>query len=204
VSGERSGVARKRELPAGLNPAPFKVTYELPDGGRVVATDNELVPMGDTRTFRQVTYTHDGDADRPACTIVFEVRKGVPVCASVHLSGTEDGQTTVRAKDLKAIALDNLRADVFAYAGVFEPNPDSPGGWVHKIGGASFQQDRKKVERAQQRRKITPEFLSRVAELHNSAAAGSRLATVIAAFNVEERQALRYIRLARDKGLIDG
>jgi hypothetical protein len=192
-----------KEDESRVTPMRVMWAYVLPDGGEVVATDDELVPMGDARAFRQLTYTHDGDANRPACTIVFEVRHGAPVCASVHLSGAVDGQTAVRPKDLKAIQLDNLRAEVYARAGVFTPNPDSPGGWIHRSG--SREQYRKTVERAvQRRRKITPEFLSRVAELHNGAPAGSRLDTVCAAFEVTERQALRYIRQARDKGLIDG
>jgi hypothetical protein len=50
------------------------------------------------------------------------------------------------------------------------------------------------------RRKITPEFLSRVAEIHRAAPEGGRLAAVKVAFMVNERQALRYIAAARKKG----
>src|SRR5262249_21771263 len=147
------------------------------------------------------TYTYDGDANRPACKVIFEVRNGVPVCTSIHL-WSPDGGSHVRAKDLNAIKLDNLRDDVFGYVGVFVPNPD--GGLMRKLGPTAFLQDRKRVERATQRRKITPEFLSRVAEIHKAAPEGGRLAAVKAAFKVKERQALRYIDQARRKGLIDG
>jgi hypothetical protein len=185
----------------GLEPVPMKLVVELDDGGRIEVTDMEPVPMGDVFAHRQLTYAHDGDADRPACKIVFEVRNGVPVCAGISL-GSADGGTLVRAKDLTAIKLDNLRDDVFALAGVFVPNPD--GGLVRKFGPGSFHKDRKRTERATQRRKITPEFLNRVAEIHNGAPEGGRVAAIKAAFKVKERQALRYIALAKQKELING
>jgi hypothetical protein len=50
------------------------------------------------------------------------------------------------------------------------------------------------------RRKITPKFLSRVAEIHQAAPEGGRLAAVKVAFMVNERQALRYIAAARKEG----
>lgn len=54
------------------------------------------------------------------------------------------------------------------------------------------------------RHSITPEFLSRVAEKHQAAHEGGRLAAVIAAFGpVSERQALRYIAQAKREGLIE-
>jgi len=180
-------------------------THYLPDGGQLDVTDNKLVPMGDVRAYRQITYTHPGNHNRPACEIVFEIRHGAPACVSVFLSSADD-ESPVRTKDLKEIHLEKLRDDVYAYVGVWRPNPNAPKGrrgWVHERGGDSYQRDRKAVERAvQRRRRITPEFLNRVAELHNNARPGGRLDTVKAAFNVEERQALRYIRLARERGLI--
>jgi hypothetical protein len=183
------------------------MTRYLPDGGQLDITDDKLVPMGDVKGYRQITYMRPGSHNQPACEIVFEIRHGVPVCASVHISADDD-EAPVRTKDLKAIHLEKLRDDVYAYVGVWRPNPNAPKGrssWVHESGTKSYLRDRKTIERAvQRRRRITPEFLKRVAELHNSAPAGSRLDTVCAAFEVRERQALRYIRLARDKGLIDG
>lgn len=184
----------------GLEIVPMVLVYGLADGARVKVTDATIVPMGDVFAHRQLTYTHDGDADRPGCRIVFEVRNSVPVCASINI--WSDGESYVRAKDLKAIKLDNLRDDVYALTGVFVRNPDGDD-FMHKLGPASFGRDRKRVERATQRRKITPEFLNRVAELHNTAPAGGRLEAIKAAFGVSERQALRYIAQARQKGLID-
>jgi hypothetical protein len=173
------------------------VKYALPDGGHVEVTDTALVPMGDVRAYRQLTYTHGG-GDRPACRVVFEVRDEVPVCASFALDGA-DGQP-VRAKDLRAIKLDELRDDVFAYVGVFVPNPE--GGWVLRVGRGSYHRDRKHVEQAARRRKVTPELLDKVAAVHEAAPEGERIDAVRAAFGVQTRQALRYIAMAKGKGLL--
>ena len=105
--------------------------------------------------------------------------------------------------DLNAIKLDDLRDSIYAFAGVFVPNPDG-GGLVHRLGPASFRQDRKRVEAVTRRRKVTPEFLSQVAEVHQAAPERGRLEAVKAAFRVSERQALRYIGQAKQRGLIDG
>jgi hypothetical protein len=179
----------------------MKLITELLDGGRIEVTDMTPVPMGDVFAHRELTYTHDGDSGRPACKVVFEVCGGVPVCNSIELSVTDSG-THVRAKDLSAIKLDNLREDVFAHVGVLVPNPD--GGLVRRFGPGSFHRDRKRIEHATRRRKVTPELLSRVAEIHNGAPAGGRLEAVRAAFNVSERQALRYMALAKQRGLTNG
>jgi hypothetical protein len=190
---------RERAKKQGFSVGPMRLITELPDGSRIEVTDPEIVPMGDVFAHRQLTYSRDGGADRPACKIVFEVRNGVPVCASLHL-GSSESESHVRTKDLNAVKLDDLRDDVYGAAGVFVPNAD--GGFIRKLG--RFHDDRKRVEQATQRRKVTPEFLGRVAEIHNGAAIGGRLEAVRAAFNVSERQALRYIGEAKRRGLIDG
>jgi hypothetical protein len=191
---------RRASAPPGVEWVDMKVVTELADGGTVQATDSAIVPMGDVFAYRQITYTHDGDAERPACEIVFEVRGGVPVCTSLRL-WSRDSETCVRAKDLKAVKLDDLRAVVYACTGVFVPNPE--GGWMRQLGALSYRQDRKRVERAAQRRKVTPEFLQQVAELHNATAVDERIEAVCDAFDVSERTAFRYIAQAKERGLID-
>ncbi len=61
--------------------------------------------------------------------------------------------------------------------------------------------NRGKVREASKRRKITPEFLQRVAETH-TAASGAKVAAVADSFGVDKRTAHRYIAAARKKGLI--
>jgi hypothetical protein len=192
---------RARAKKQGFSVGPMRLITELPDSSRIEVTDPEIVPMGDVFAYRQLTYTRDGDVGgRPACKIVFEVRDRTPVCASLHLGSSERG-SDVRAKDLNAIKLEDLRDDVYAAAGVFVPNPD--GGFVRKLGPSSFQRDRKRVERVTRRRKVTPEFLSQVAEVYNSAPVGSRIGAIKAAFVVSERQAIRYKKQAEEMEPID-
>jgi hypothetical protein len=174
---------------------------ELPDGSLIDVTDEKIVPMGDVFAHRQLTYTHTGNAEQPSYRVVFEVRNGIPVCISLQMWTASDDETHIRAKDLNAIKLDKLCAEVFAYAGVWTGKPGV--GFVRKLGRASFQLDKERVEQAGQRRKMTPEFLNRVAELHDQAPEGKRVAAVKAAFGVHERTALRYIAAARREGLID-
>jgi hypothetical protein len=202
VAGEGDQVEdwRERAKKQGFSVGPMRLITELPDGARIEATDPELVPMGDAFAHRQLTYTHDGDATRPACEIVFEVRDRVPICSTLRL-GSPESETVVRAKDLNAIRLDDLRDDVYAAKGVFMPDPD--GGYVRKIGPTSFQRDRKRVEAVTRRRKVTPEFLRQVAEVYKNAPVGGRLRAIETAFFVSERQAIRYKRQAEEMELID-
>jgi hypothetical protein len=175
--------------------------YQLPDGGHVEVTDDTVVPMGDAHAVRQLRYSHTGDAERPACETVFEVRDGVPVC--IQLTLTADNEIGVRAKDLKAIKLEELREDVYGYVGVFTPNP--AGGLLRRVGRGSYRQDREHVRQATTRRKLTPKFLEQVAGIHGGSSGGGGFGAVKAAFpDVDERQIRRYIATARAKGFLDG
>jgi hypothetical protein len=170
-----------------------RFAYQLPDGGRVDITDGVLVPMGDVVTYRELTYTNAG------VEIVFEVRDRVPGCVSIKLRPAE-GERHIRAKDLAAIKLDQLRDECFAVAGVFTPISDGEG-LTHTVSAA-----RKLTERSATRRKVTPELLSRVAEIYTSTPAtqaDARVDAVVAAFGgISKRQAWRYIAQAKREGLI--
>jgi hypothetical protein len=183
-------------------------TYKLPDGGSVEVTNATVVPMGDVWAYEQLTYTHPGNdspghRSRPACRIVFEVRNGVPICTTASLSSA--GQITVRPKDFRALKLDELRSDVYAYVGVLVPNPDVPGQLMIRVGpGVSYREGREHVKQVTHRRRITPELLERVAKVCATAREGAQMEAVKAAFQVGDRQAWRYIAGARKAGLIDG
>ncbi|MGD9622528.1 MAG: hypothetical protein AB7G47_13220 [Mycolicibacterium sp.] len=179
------------------------VVAELADGGRIEATDRELVPMGDCYAAREVTYSHPGSADRPACRIVFEIKQSIPVCTSLSLTAADNIETSVMPKHLTAISLENLRRDVYGYVGVFKANPET-GELYRSIRQGSFRSDSNTADKATRRSKLeSPEFLQRVADVHDSAPKGATVEAVMAAFNRKQRQALRYIREARDKGFIN-
>lgn len=169
-------------------------SFPLPGGGHVEITDDDNVSMGDGFTFRQLTYRDE------KTEIVFEVRDGVPGAVSIQMGG--DG--FIRQKDLTAIKIDQIRAEVYAVAGVGAFIPDGGDDYGQTEYVLNAERAREAVKRAASRRRITPEFLHRVAEIHQSAPEGERLAAVRAAFKVKERQALRYIAQARAEDLIDG
>lgn len=159
----------------------------LPSGATVEITDDSRVEMGVGFTFRVLTYRTD------TVEIVWEVRNLAPACVSVHLFA---GENPVRAKDLAAIKLDQIRDEVYGVAGVGAFTPDGTGDY--ELTGA----DARTAVRRATRQKITPDFLRTVAKVHQGAPDGARLAAVKAAFKVDERQALRYIAKARKEDLI--
>ncbi|RAV00669.1 hypothetical protein DQP58_00060 [Mycobacterium colombiense] len=163
--------------------------FPLPSGGSVEITDDHPVSMGDGFTYQRLTYI-DG-----TCEIVFEVHDGRPGAVSMNLRTAEG---FIRQKDLAAIKLDQIRHEVYSVAGVGGFTAD---GDDYELTGADA---RKAVDRATSRRRLTPDLLRKVAETHQSAPAGERVAAVRGAFQVKERQALRYIAAAREKGFIDG
>jgi hypothetical protein len=166
---------------------PRRMEYPLRDGGKVVVPDvKDFADMGDGFAYRRATYHQDG------VEIEWEVRNGAPQCTSVLLTGGG-----LRTKDLQAIKLDDIREIVYSTIGIGTFAGDEE--YVMTPSDS-----RKEVNRAASRRKMTPEFLARVGEIHRRAPEGRRLAAVIAAFDVHERSALRYIAKARDEGYING
>jgi hypothetical protein len=186
----------------GFELVDMPLVCELADGATITVTDLTIVPMGDVFAHRQLTYHRKGSPSHPAVEVVFEVRSKVPVCVSLRVWAESESESPVRAINFTDIKLDEMRLDVYAYTGVFVRNPDN-GEFVRKIGNPeSTRGDRKYVEGASTRRKLTPEFLRRVAEIHTAAPEGGRHAAVKAAFRVEDSQAWRYIRSARASGLV--
>jgi hypothetical protein len=165
--------------------------YELPDGGTVEPSNMHIVPMGAGGAFEKLTYRRGG------VEIVFEVIDRRPVCTKVLV--TPDPQTgqSVRARDLAAINLDELRGDVYTAVGVFTGGPHQ---WVHVSSLKTRGEDRAKAHEAA-RRRITPELLEQVAAVH-TAATGAKVTAVADAFGVGMRTAHRYIAAAREKGLM--
>ncbi|WP_197377554.1 hypothetical protein [Mycolicibacterium baixiangningiae] len=163
-------------------------TYPLPDGGNVEITDDQYADMGSGFSYRVVTYRKD------AVEIVFEIRDGVPGCVSIKIAG-EDG--FIRQKDLAAIRLADIREEVYTAVGIgsFTTEGDD-----YEL---SSPEARKALTRATTRRKVDDNLLRRVAEVHQSVPEGGRIAAVMGAFHVSERQALRYIRSANDRGFLN-
>lgn len=81
--------------------------------------------------------------------------------------------------------------------GVYQPSDDGDGSEV------TYEVVRSAVGAATKRNKITPEFLARVAEIHNNAPERTRTHAVMTEFGVDQRTAFRYIAAARERNLID-
>lgn len=178
---------------------------ELADGGVVEVTDRKLVPMGSYRAYRQVRYTHPGNAKRLPIEVVFEVWNRIPVCVSVKVSANFEANMTVGGPDISALPkvlpnLDDLRDRVLGAVGLFEKNPH--GGWVHTIRADSDARDTARVSRMPKSRAAGPGLLKEVAEVHKAAPARGKVAAVEAAFVVSNSTAKRYIRDARKADLL--
>jgi len=161
---------------------------QLPSGGTVEITDDEPVKMGDGFTYSLLTYRNRN------CEIVFEVRNATPWCVSIKLTSGDD--RPLRPKDLADIRLADIRSEVYAVAGVgaFDPNGEDY--------DLTPSEARKAVDRASSRRRLTPEFLVQVAEVHQGAPEGGRTDAVKAAFDINDRKAYRWIAAARKGGLV--
>jgi hypothetical protein len=160
------------------------------------------VPLGDRFAHQRIAYHHRGDDHRPAAWIAYEIRNGVPVCTGIAMWSNDQNQ--VRTRDLSATWLERVRDKAYAATGIFTANPS--GGWVRTLGPGTLPADARQVKRAATSpRKMTPEFLTRVAEVYNSTPLGSRTEAVCAAFNPtpHQRTALRWIHMAKKAGLID-
>jgi uncharacterized protein (DUF4213/DUF364 family) len=101
--------------------------------------------------------------------------------------------------DLHAIRLDDIREIVYNTVGIATTTtPDEYGDYDERAMTSS--DVRKTVN--QKRRKVTPQLLKKVAEIHRAAPEGRKVAAVKAAFRVHERTALRYIAAAKDERFI--
>ncbi|MGO8849852.1 hypothetical protein [Mycobacterium sp.] len=178
------------------------IVYRCDDGGWATIEDAKIVPLGDRFAHQRIAYHHDGDDQRPAAWIGYEIRAGVPVCTGIAMWSND--QTQVRTRDLSTSWLERVRDKAYAATGIFTANP--AGGWVRALGPGTLPADERRVKRAATPpRKMTPEFLAEVAKIHNNTPPGSRIEAVRAAFTPtkEPRTILRWIAAAKEKGLID-
>lgn len=93
---------------------------------------------------------------------------------------------------------------VIEQAGVrFGFSRNGPTGWGRTLPGSLDDQRARLRSVRVARRKITPQFLERVAETYR-AAATPKLDAVAQTFECSERSAARYVTEARKRGLLDG
>ena len=145
-----------------------------------------------------------GTDGQPAFFMVIEVIEGVPRCTELTLRRHEGGRE-IRQRDLRAIELDSwieglvakvsfeiMQNDEKGVAGAMRVDPESLRSGIKTISGV----------RKGSRRPLTGERRQRVAEVYNAHETGG-IEAVELAFNVSRSTAVRYIKAARDAGLIE-
>jgi len=168
----------------------------------------ESVDVGDLRVPSPIEVDFPGIEHQVSLFMLIEVIDGVPRCTEIKLS-SHDGKTEVRAKDLKALldwGLDNLIEQVVSIcSGRIKERGVSEDGRrysaaEYREGGGGIEGQRI-VQRA--RRPMSTERMRKVASVYNAQEIGG-LEAVARAFGVKERQAARYVKKARELGLIEG
>jgi hypothetical protein len=195
------------ELPPGKVPPGWPLFVFAKEGGVLWFDPNctvQEIGDGSRGLPSPVTYRTDGTETEPSVEFRFEVWDGIPVCTKVEIEAKPHARVDIRSMHIKAAArrLEDDLHHVLAYI-AFErdDDPASDTEWVGRVGARTGM--RKIIESARRtvRRKITPEFLQRVAKTY-CAASESGVEAVKAVYGVDTRQAWRYISKAREAGLL--
>ena len=143
----------------------------------------------------------------PSLYMLIEVIEGVPRCTEVTFRRTEGGRE-IRDKDLRAISKDEgldswIETFVALCSGeIVERGPE--GGSAVYGGEDRIKAGMKTIRdvRKGSRRPLTGERKQRVADVYNAHETGG-IEAVEAAFTVSRSTAIRYIKAAREAGLIE-
>lgn len=172
---------------------------------RASMTDHAVV--GDRLVPSPIEVDFPGADGQPALTMFIEVVGGVPRCTELTLRRSEDGRE-IRTKDLKNIikgGLDSWIETVVAMCSG-EIQESKPGEIAAAFGG----QDRAlagmrtiRDARKGSRRPLTPQRKQRVADVYNAHETGGIDAVQTAFTGISRSTATRYIKAAREAGLIE-
>lgn len=170
---------------------PFELSYD---------PSEPIVPLGEHGVPRVVTVSHPGGESEPLLRLEIQVWDGTPVCSKIELIGKPETGAQIRVKHLKTLAgvLETLVEQACVNLG-FDRRGDT--GWVTSFPLSVDTQRSRRRSVTGARRKITPQFLERVAAAYRDAEA-PRLDAVAAEFDCSERSAARYVSKAREAGLI--
>lgn len=161
---------------------------------------NDDVVVGDQLVPQKIifrAFRPDG-GQTPWLTMGIEVLNGVPQCTYLALAA--DAESEVRAKQLKAIRVDDWVAAIAT--GCANVNVESGTLEIHKPEWTHEQQ--RDIERAQRRRsdpRSNRALLDRVAELYRANSDAPNMA-VAAEFGVSVRTAARWAGYASEAGLL--
>lgn len=187
------GSVMTRRVGSGYIRSPLK--------GAVVVGDRFVPPV--------IEVDFPGVDGEPSLDMLIEVVDGVPRCTEITIKRTEGGRE-VRDKDLRAISkaegLDTwVETFVALCSGQIVENDDPDmttalfsSGEDHVTAGIKTIRDARKGSR----RRLTDERKQRVADVYNAHESGG-IDAVETAFAVSRATAVRYIKAAREAGLIE-
>jgi len=144
------------------------------------------------------------DARGPALRMRLAVVDGVPQCREITIQSKEQGRE-VRTGDLRAIPLEKWIEDLFAaVAGRVVEENDGVVTVVEERSPSRLAEAAKVVQRARSasRQVITEETIREVARVYRANATRRPTQAVAQAFGVQHRTASKYVRRARDLGLL--
>ncbi len=175
------------------------------DQGWADATEGpkQMVRIGDRLVPKRVDAHFPGVGGQPSIHFAIEVIDGLPQCRDVRITSVEGGRE-VRTLDFKAVRLGDWVEDVLAaFAGKIESEEKGviTVGYTGETqaGAVSAMHDSRKGRGA---RRITPEFLTEVAEVYRAHFDDRPLKAVARAYGVQDRQASNYVERCRDEGLL--
>lgn len=172
--------------------------------GRAFYDDSAMTTVGDRRVPVQIQVEVRGGVAEPDLSLKIQVRQGVPVYTEVVLRARPDGPE-IRAKDLTYIYLNDWLEQIVA-ACTFTQGES--GHWmVQTIGGERGKAERvaavANLRRVRTGRSRTPrERLLKIAETYREHVNDRPTEAVSRAFGVSHATAARYVRQARDAGLL--
>ena len=164
------------------------------------------VRIGDRAIPAVIEVVLPGVDGQPRLEMTIDSSDGVPRCVDLTITRV-DGGREVRTTDTRAVAIEDwIEAIVSATADRIEDRDD---GTVTIISSSKSDVEIReavsliRTARRADRRTMNDELLARVAEVY-TAQASKGVEAVQAAFGTSYRTAARYVKGARDEGLIPG
>jgi hypothetical protein len=175
------------------------------DVGTAEWNDLDRVRVGDRLVPRRLDVTFPGVQGQPGLDFVIEVRRGVPRCARLTITATEDGRE-VRSVDVRAVRLEEWIEHIVALAS--DPIVSEENGTVatvSRVGPEEERAARRAIREARRagRRRVDDDLYRRVAEIHRANEKDRPYEAVEAAFQCSYRTAARYVQMAREKGFLE-
>jgi len=187
----------------------LKETLRLAGGWQVESVGGPFVPavMLEGRAVpQQIRFSHPGADGLPAITMDLEWRDGVAQCRSLHIASVDDGRE-IRPLDLEIVRrkLYQWIGDVFASMArrVEKTGPNTV--QIFDLFGPTaevFEEALIEITRARRPRKLSADFLRRVADVYRENIARAPTKAVAEAFSVPHRTAASYVKRAREMELL--